>query len=58
MPEDDELIVLGLGVHAVEGLHVFGFEDGTFGVVEIFLPEDLHDDNNLFFISQNHSPYI
>ena len=41
--EDDELVVLGLGIHAVEGLDVFRLEDGVVRVVEILFAEDLHN---------------
>lgn len=53
MFEDDELIILCFGVHAVKGLDIFRFKDGGIGVIEILLPEYLHDDNNLIFIRQS-----
>ena len=48
MAQNDQFIVFRLGVHAIVGLHGGGLVDGVFGVVEILLAEDLHD-NYIFY---------
>lgn len=42
MAQDDQLVILGISVHAVVGLDVGRLVDGVFGIVEVLLPEDLH----------------
>ena len=42
MLDEDELFILGLGIHAAEGADVGGLKHGFVGVVDVLLPEGLH----------------
>jgi hypothetical protein len=42
MSKNDKFVVLGLGIHAIVGLHVLILEDGVLRVEKVSLSEHLH----------------